>query len=50
MSDYYCKCKDCKYCDPTKREPGKSWKWYCEWYGTYEDADKVKECKHYKER
>ena len=45
MSDY-CKCKDCKYCD-TKNKDG--YKIHCEWYGTYEDPDEVKECRHYTE-
>lgn len=43
----YCKCKNCRYSDPTE------WKghcWYCDWYGTYEDPDEVKECEHYKDR
>ena len=45
MSDY-CKCKNCKYLDTSER---KSYKYYCEWYMTYEDADKLTECKHYRE-
>ncbi len=44
MSDDYCKCKNCKYADPSTREPGKSWKWHCDWYSTYEDPDEVREC------
>ena len=45
--DYYCKCKGCKYIDPTERD---KYKWWCEYYKSYEDPDEVKECKHYKER
>ena len=46
MSDY-CTCSDCEYCDPNET---KGYKEYCEWYGTYEDPDKVRECPHYKPR
>ena len=46
MSDYYCKCKNCAYIDPTERS---GYKWYCESYGSYEDPDKVRECRRYKE-
>lgn len=45
--DYYCKCKNCKYVDPTER---KGYKWYCSSYGSYEDPDKIRECKRYKEK
>lgn len=45
--DYYCKCKNCKYVDPTDR---KGYKWYCTSYGCYEDPDQIKECKRYKEK
>ena len=48
MSDYYCKCKDCEYIDPSERK--NSWCWYCGYYGTYEDIDIVRECKHHKKR
>ena len=44
--DYYCKCKDCKYIDPSERDKG--YKWYCEYYGRYEDPDKLQECKNFK--
>lgn len=44
MSDYYCKCKTCKYVDPNSRS---GYKWYCEYYRTYEDPDNVRECSHY---
>ena len=27
MADKYCKCKACKYTDPTERDKG--YKWYC---------------------
>lgn len=47
MSDYYCKCKDCKYVDPTEKD---GYKWYCEYHGWYVDPDKVHECKQYKEK
>ncbi len=43
----YCKCKNCRYSDPTER---KGHCWYCDWYGTYEDPDEVKECDHYTDR
>ncbi|NLW70278.1 MAG: hypothetical protein GX061_04275 [Eubacteriaceae bacterium] len=46
MADDYCKCKGCKYADPTQRESG--YKWYCEAYRTFEDPDKIRECKKYK--
>lgn len=45
--DDWCKCKNCKYVDPSER---RSYKWYCEYYETYEDPDEVKECKYFKER
>lgn len=48
MSDYYCRCETCKYADPSKRDH--SWRWYCNWYGTFEDVEIVRECRHYKER
>ena len=45
--DYYCKCKDCKYADPTEKS---GYKWYCEYYKSYEDPDEVRECKYHKKR
>lgn len=39
------KCKKCQYADPTEKD---GYKWYCEWYGTYEDPDEIKECKQFK--
>jgi hypothetical protein len=45
--DDYCKCKDCEYIDPTEKS---GYKWYCTYYNTYEDPDKVQECRYYKER
>lgn len=45
--DYYCKCKYCKYINPNER---KSYKWYCEYYGCYEDPDVLRECKKFKEQ
>lgn len=44
--DYACKCKKCKYIDPTERS---GYKWYCTYHGTYEDPDAVQECKDYRE-
>ena len=29
--DYYCKCKDCNYIDPSEKS---GYKWYCEYYGS----------------
>ena len=46
-NEYYCKCKKCKYIDPTETS---GYKWYCEYYKTYEHPDEVKECRHYCER
>ena len=43
--DYYCKCKSCRYIDPTERN---GYQWFCTYYKTYEDPDKVHECKYYK--
>ncbi len=45
--DYYCKCKNCKYIDPSERD---GYKWYCEIYNRYEDPDEVQECRDYRER
>ncbi len=45
MTDYYCKCKGCKYADPTERS---GYKWYCTEYRTYEDPDKIRECRRFK--
>lgn len=45
--DNYGKCEKCSNCDPTER---KGYKWYCEWYGTYEDPEIVRECDHFDER
>ena len=36
-NEYYCKCKKCKYIDPTETSG-------------YKDPDEVKECRHYCER
>ena len=46
-NEYYCKWEKCKYIDPTETS---GYKWYCEYYKTYEDPDEVKECRHYCER
>ena len=43
----YGKCSKCKYCDPTECS---GYKWYCEWYRTYEDPDVIRECEHFRER
>lgn len=48
MADYLCTCKKCKYADPNERDKG--YKWYCEYYRSYEDPDKIRECKGYRER
>lgn len=45
--DYWCKCKNCKYVDPTVRD---SYRWWCEWYHQYVDPDEVRECRNHKER
>ena len=44
MADNYCKCKGCKYIDPNSRS---GYKWYCTYYGRYEDPDRVQECSHF---
>lgn len=44
MADYYCKCKGCKYIDPNSRS---GYKWYCSYYRSYEDPDKLRECTHF---
>ena len=41
------KCKKCRYTDPTERS---SYKWYCEWYHSYEDPDEIRDCRYYTER
>ena len=41
----YGRCKDCRWGEP---EPGTE-KWRCLYYETYVDADKVKECNHFKD-
>jgi hypothetical protein len=48
MADY-CKCKACENIDPTITSNNGT-RWYCEVYHTYEDPDKVKECKYYRQR
>lgn len=45
--DNYCKCKNCKYCDPSERN---GYKWYCEYYRIYVDPDEVQECRMYRDR
>ena len=45
--DDYCRCKDCRYCDPSERD---GYKWYCEYHKTYEDPDKLQECRNYRDR
>ena len=47
MSDDYVQCKYCEYLDKNETN---GYKCYCEWYKTYEDPDKVQECKHFRER
>lgn len=45
--DYYCKCKNCRYTDPSIRS---GYKWYCTYRGVYVDPDEVRECRYHKER
>ena len=45
--DYYCKCKDCEYIDPTEKN---GYKWYCTYRKTYEDPEEVQECRYFKKR
>lgn len=45
--DYYCKCKDCCWVDPTTRS---GYKWYCESFGCFVDPDVVRECKRHRAR
>ena len=47
MSYDYVQCKYCEYLDKNETN---GYKCYCEWYKTYEDPDKVQECKHFRER
>ena len=42
----YGRCRDCEYCDSKECN---GYKWYCEWYRTYEDPDIIRDCPHYKE-
>ena len=44
MADYYCNCKGCRHVDPNERS---GYKWYCTWYRSYEDPDRVHECVHF---
>lgn len=45
MSDY-CRCKDnCTWCNPDEKD---GYKVHCDYYGTYEDPDEIRECPHYK--
>ena len=37
-------CIICKFCDPSECH---GYKWYCEWYRTYEDPGKAKECPYF---
>lgn len=41
----YGRCKECRYCNSSEC---KGYKLYCEWYGTYEDPDEIKDCNHYR--
>lgn len=43
MSDY-CKCKYCRYVDPSERS---GCKWHCEWIGIYVDPEELTECSHF---
>ena len=42
----YGRCRDCRYCDLTEKD---GYKMYCEYYRTYEDPDKPKDCRQYDE-
>lgn len=42
----YGRCKDCKYGKP--QESG--WKWHCDYYGTLEDPDEVRDCRMFRRR
>lgn len=43
----YGMCRDCANCDLNECN---GYKVHCDWYGTYEDPDELRDCKHYKER
>ena len=40
----YGQCKSCRYCDTSETS---GYKCYCNWYRTYEDPDKIRDCDHY---
>ena len=41
-------CRECRYSDPNETS---GYKWYCEWYKTYEDPDRYQDdCKHFEEK
>lgn len=48
-TDYWCRCRDCEYIDPTET---KGYKWHCTFpsYKTYEDPDELKKCIYFKKR
>lgn len=41
------KCKKCRYADPTERD---WYKWYFEWYRSYEGPDEVRDCPLFDDR
>ena len=43
----YGRYKNCRYADPPSEKNG--YKWFCTWYGTYEDPDDIKDCPHHDE-
>ncbi len=42
----YCKCKYCKYVNPSETD---GHKWYCELFHIYVDAEELTECDEYRE-
>ncbi len=43
----YGQCKDCSNCDLDERS---GYKVHCDWYGTYEAPDELRDCQHYDEK
>ena len=39
----YGKCENCKNVDDKERN---GYKWFCTWYGTYEDPEIIRDCPH----
>ncbi len=42
----YGMCRDCANCDLNECN---GYKVHCDWYGTYEDPDELRDCNHYEE-